>query len=586
VPIAATGPGWSTRARVAGLAAIVLVSLGAHLWGLTRDLPLPDVDERYFVTPAAYVAASGDPNPHWFGHPGSTVIYPLAFAFRVRETVFHGAPLTGAAPAVAERFRADPGSFYLLGRLWAMLFSLAVLPLLFVVGRRVFGDLVAFLATAVWAVIPLAVQYGRITRTDSVALFFALLTIWACLRALDRPSRARFAVAGVAAGFGIATRYFLAALAVLLFATWLGARKQQRAGRSVVNGRYADAPVPASTIAISLTAMLATFVLTTPYLFIDWHDALTSLTAETGRIPFQSHGLLDNLGYYVTQAIPGALSWIGLTAALFGVGLALLRRTPAKTLLLAWVACVLIVISVLPLHWNRWVIPALPILVLFGTSAMVALARAIAARWQRPAPRRWVFVATAGIAMLAITIGPATALVALDRTQAEQSTRVAARTWIERHIPAGDRIAEEIKGPDLTNTRYPHVEHYALPLAGSIADYARAGYRYLVINARIADRYRAHPREDHPQRAFYDFLREDARRVADFRTERTQGGPHLELYDIGPTRTPREKPEARGADVDEITLRTTARNRVTHGSGPVPFARHALHRLAIEAGPS
>ena len=248
--------------------------------------------------------------------------------------------------------------------------------------------------------------------------------------------------------------------------------------------------------------------------------------------------------------------------------------------------CVLIVISVLPLHWNRWVIPALPILVLFGMSAVVTLARNIAARPQRLAPRRWAFVATVGIAMLAITIGPATALVALDRTQAEPSTRVTALTWIERHLPPGDRIAEEIKGPDLTNSGYPHVEHYALPLAGSIADYARAGYRYLVINERVAQRYRAHPGEDHPQRAFYDFLREDARRVANFRRDPTQGGPHLELYDIGPTRTPREKPEAPGADADEITLRPTATNRVRHGGGPVPFARHALHRLAIEAGAS
>ena len=75
-------------------------------------------------------------------------------------------------------------------------------------------------------------------------------------------------------------------------------------------------------------------------------------------------------------------------------------------------------------------------------------------------------------------------------------------------------------------------------------------------------------------------------RVANFRRDPTQGGPHLELYDIGPTRTPREKPEAPGADADEITLRPTATNRVRHGSGPVPFARHALHRLAIEAGAS
>src|SRR5262249_43024878 len=78
-------PGWSLRLSLAAMAAIVLLSLGAHLWGLTGDLPMPEVDERYFITPATYIAARGDLNPHWFGHPGSTVIYPLAAAFRLRE---------------------------------------------------------------------------------------------------------------------------------------------------------------------------------------------------------------------------------------------------------------------------------------------------------------------------------------------------------------------------------------------------------------------------------------------------------------------------------------------------------------------
>src|SRR5262249_5517767 len=214
--------------RARGLGAIVPLSLGPPLGGLARDLPIPDVDERYFVTPAAYMAASGDLNPHWFGHPGSTVIYPLALAYRAREVIFHGAPLTGAAPSIAARFRANDSSFYLMGRLWAMLFSLAVLPLIFVIGRRAFGDLVPFLATAFWAVVPLAVQYWRITRTDSVALFFALLTIWLCLRVFEHPSTGRLVAAGVSAGLGVASRYFLAALAVLLVVTWLMVRVRER----------------------------------------------------------------------------------------------------------------------------------------------------------------------------------------------------------------------------------------------------------------------------------------------------------------------------------------------------------------------
>ena len=83
------------------LLGIIAVSLFVHLHGLHHDLPAPGADEPYFVLPAARMAWKGDPNPQWFGHPGSTVIYPLAIAYRAREVLFHGAPLFGEAPSVA-----------------------------------------------------------------------------------------------------------------------------------------------------------------------------------------------------------------------------------------------------------------------------------------------------------------------------------------------------------------------------------------------------------------------------------------------------------------------------------------------------
>ena len=564
--------------RIGALAAIVLVSLGAHLWGLMRDLPLPDVDERYFVTPAAYIAASGDANPHWFGHPGSTVIYPLALAFRVREVVFHGAPLTGAAPSIAARFSVDPSSFYLMGRLWAMLFSLAALPLIFAIGRRVFGELVALLATALWALVPLAVQYGRITRTDSVALFFALVTIWVCLRILERPSVARFAAAGVAAGLGVASRYFLAALAVLLCVTWLAVRRRG------LEWSAGDASARPRMLAVGVGAMVATLVLTTPYFFLDWHDAMASLSAETAaRIPGQSAGVVQNLAFYVTTAIPSAISWLGLVAAVVGIGFALRKRTAATTLLCVWVLCVLAVISVLSVHWSRWVIPTLPILALFATYAVVTLARTVAARLRHPAARRWALAAMAVGAVTLMAIGPADALVDLDRAQGESSTRVVAASWIEHHIRAGNGVAVEIKGPDLTGSRYHFVSHYVLAAAGTITDYARDGYRYLVVNANIARVYLTDPHRYRTKAAFYDFLRDDTRRLADFHRDGAHGGPHLVLYDLGPSRHPRERDGLRDEHRDQSTLRLTFPNHVSQGDGPVPFARHQLSRLRHEA---
>ena len=79
------------RSGLWALAAIVAIALGLRLWGIKGDLPfVPHVDEPVFVVPAVEMAAKGNANPGWFGHPGSTVIYPLAAAFRAWSIVANG----------------------------------------------------------------------------------------------------------------------------------------------------------------------------------------------------------------------------------------------------------------------------------------------------------------------------------------------------------------------------------------------------------------------------------------------------------------------------------------------------------------
>ena len=149
------------------LVALVVVASAAHLWALHRDLPMQDPDESAFVGPAVRIAATGDLNPHWFGHPGSTVIYPLAGFFHVWDALFHQGPLVSSHSALTSRLHRFPTDFYVIGRLWSIALSVAALPLLFAVGRRVFNTRVALIATAIWAVLPFPVANlvsGRVPR--------------------------------------------------------------------------------------------------------------------------------------------------------------------------------------------------------------------------------------------------------------------------------------------------------------------------------------------------------------------------------------------------------------------------------------
>ena len=103
------------------------------------------------------------------------------------DSVAHGGPIFSSGPGLANRFAASPGDFYLIGRLWPIAFAIGAIPLVFLLGQRCFSTAVGLAlvtpmdaptrGAALWAVIPLAVFYGRVVRTDSAGVFFALLSL-------------------------------------------------------------------------------------------------------------------------------------------------------------------------------------------------------------------------------------------------------------------------------------------------------------------------------------------------------------------------------------------------------------------------
>jgi hypothetical protein len=516
----------SRRATIVTLALLMALAAGLLLAGLTRDLPSPEPDEPFFVLPAVQMAANGSANPHWFGHPASTVITPLAIVYRAREVLFHGAPLTGAAPGVVARYRHDPSSFYLLARLWVMVLTVLTVPLVFLVGRRLFPPLVALLAAGAWTLLPLVLDYGRLVRSDSAATCFGLLAFLACLRALERPGALRFALAGGAIGLAVSSRYFMVTLFVVLAGAWWLARRDTTEERghvsfwSLVGGGG---------------AALAVFALTTPFFFLDASEAERSLTAESaGHFNSASHGHLANIGYYLFHALPDTLSWPGYVLAVAGIVLAVVRRDRLRLLAAVFVGAFLLLLCSADLHWQRWVIPVLPFLLLFATSAVVDGATAVARRGD-PAHHDRRFVAAMGIGMLIVLVVPA-ATVAFDTyATTVPTTREAMRADVVRDVPKGARVAVELKGPSLGTAGHPTWHGYDLPKSGTVADYVAHGYHYLVVNTYLALQYRLHHERWPLHSAFYQFLRWHGHLLADERPHGTTQGPHLKLYRVDDT---------------------------------------------------
>jgi hypothetical protein len=276
-------------------------------------------------------------------------------------------------------------------------------------------------------------------------------------------------------------------------------------------------------------------MVTTPFFFVDWHAVSRSLQAETvGTITNDRSGWIENLGYYVGEGIPDAISFAAPVLAVAGMAIACVRRDTRRLLLMGFIAVFLAVISLSSLHWQRWEIQVLPLIVLFAASAVVTFARYAARRVRTPDVRRWVAVGVVVVGAVAIAAEPAVSLVDYERVQDQPSTRPLMRSWIVAHVPAGTPIATEVKGPELRTAGYPVLDRYDLPKDGTLGDYAAHGYHYFIVNAFVSLRYRIDARRYPEHARFYQFLRERGQLLADFRDSDRRTGPHLKLYFMDP----------------------------------------------------
>jgi hypothetical protein len=505
------------------LAAIVAVALWSHLWGVRGDLPWAYAsDEGQFAVLAIRMAHEGDPNPRWFGHPGSTFLYPLAALFRVANALDAGVPVGAHDPGLAARVGGDPGRYFSAGRVISALYAVAALPLLFLVGRRAWDEATALVGTWLALLSPITLEHAQMLRTDSAGLFWGLLALWLVLRVLDRPSLGRHVVAGLATGAAIGTRYLLATLVPILVAADLVAawrvRDDAAAGRALVVASLAG-----------LACVVLGFVLTTPYFLLDFPTVWANLAHEVREEHLGADGLgfAGNLWWYWSTALPRALPAAVLALAALGVALAAWRRNAAALLVVSFAAVFVVAISTATLHWQRWLIQIAPLVALLAASALVAIVRGIA---RRAGARPAIATALVVLATALVSAEPARAYFRFALAQARPSTKIVAREWMVRNLDPRSTVVADFYTAPLHDTPLRADYHFSLAANGTLEEYVRAGYDYAMVSDAIYTRYRREPRRYAKEVAFYDALFRTGRLVKRFGPADAERGPTISLY--------------------------------------------------------
>jgi hypothetical protein len=408
-----------TRER-ALIVALTVLGFALRAWGTTYGFTQPwaKPDEDRWVHVA--LGLLEDPDPKWFEWP-SLHGYLLASVYwlwgRVRV-------MRGDFPSWHAFLNEDPSVYpsdlVLLGRLFSALIGALVVPLAWRLGDRI-GPRGAGLVAAVF----LAVSFGPVRDAhwaliEAFLLVMILVTLYATVAALERPTLARFSCAGLLAGLTTSAKYSGVTLAApIALAAFLSARREGRGLLAAVFDRR------------SLTAgavMVAAFVAGSPFMVVsraqfwgamvmrEWSYRDASFDTPVGFVHhlrfslWHSHGLPLELAGILGLLIFGLTS--GARAAILIYGLATyLALGPAR---------------IIPMRYASSLAPAIALGAAWG---ILFLAR----RTRRPG----LFAA---VATLALCVNPLTRDVQLDWLLSREDTRVTARRWLDLHLAPGEAI--------------------------------------------------------------------------------------------------------------------------------------------------
>jgi mannosyltransferase len=100
------------------------------------------------------------------------------------------------------------GSSDTIVRLPACLYGTASIPIIYFLGRKVFGELPAIIAAIMLALSPMAVAFSQEVRMYSLFLLMALVSYLVIINFLEKPTIKRAAILGVVNGALLLTHYF------------------------------------------------------------------------------------------------------------------------------------------------------------------------------------------------------------------------------------------------------------------------------------------------------------------------------------------------------------------------------------------
>lgn len=243
------------KKQTIGLWTIVIIGLVLRMWRCEHAMPyFFHPDELMIGSSVHNMVDTGDLNPRLF-------IYGSAFLYLATAIIYFLSFFSSKVVSLI--------TVIYVGKGIAIFFSVMNIILIYFLARQLFNDKVAIISSFLMSTIPLDIYIGQTFKVDSILMLWVLLTIYISFQLRMYGSWKWYFYGGVTSGMALGTKYFWPVLVPLFIAHIYFQRRNNRKIRIKILFHYG--------IWISVYIAVFIFVITNPYIFIDFKSALNDM---------------------------------------------------------------------------------------------------------------------------------------------------------------------------------------------------------------------------------------------------------------------------------------------------------------------
>ncbi len=277
------------RTVFALVALVVIAGFGLRVWYASWGLDKSRFyDERFSFDNVRAVLAEGSLEPANGYYPALSYL-PQTALLALAERVF-------GVPVLVDGYRFTPAA-YLICRLVQSLYGALSLLLVFLIGRRLFSTEAGWIAAAFLALTPFHIHASAYFKPDAPLVLAVLAAFYWSLGAVERPSPARYALAGLGIALALSSKLTggLAAIPLVVGTIAAGWRDLRRLG----------------LLALAAGVSLAVFLAANPYWrwYLHWLGVLQREYVRKAGGAEASHWAVPGkaVGFLVSPGVHGPI---------------------------------------------------------------------------------------------------------------------------------------------------------------------------------------------------------------------------------------------------------------------------------------